>query len=395
MNIIFLGLMYCEELMPQLMKKSRTGLQIAPHKFQKNLISGLRISEGVDVSVLNVPIMGSFPINSKSPVSKDYVWENGRNRQVGYLNIPFVKHSIQRRKIKKALERQIKGREKQTSIIIYSLYEPFVDAAQSIKLKYPDVRVCLIQTDAVPGRDDMEKYMTRAAKRRGDRVVRKAKSFDSFAVLTKHLVDPLECGERPFCVVECVCDSSQDPDPRISNEKKVCLYTGSLSWEFGIGELCDAFADLENAELWLCGGGEMSDHVSEMASKYKNIKYFGFVSPDRVAKIRQQANYLINPRRPSGTYTRYSFPSKTAEYMMSGKPVIMYKLEGIPDEYDEYLNYLESDSVMGIKKELQEIFEADYDELCSKASNGRSFMLDRTSPKNQAQKIIDLLERKE
>ena len=184
---------------------------------------------------------------------------------------------------------------------------------------------------------------------------------------------------------------TQLPSAAKSKSENICLYTGTLDKEFGICEIVDAFAHLENAELWICGGGSAKAYVEEQASKHENIKYFGFLAQDALAEKRELCDFLINPRRPSGTYTKYSFPSKTAEYMLTEKPVIMYKLEGIPDEYDEYLNYLVADAPSDIKTELEHIFSEDYDALKKKAEAARAFIMEKCSAEKQALKILDLL----
>ena len=60
--------------------------------------------------------------------------------------------------------------------------------------------------------------------------------------------------------------------------------------------------------------------------------------------MQQQATLLVNPRKGHEEYTKYSFPSKTMEYMASGTPTIMYKLPGLPIEYEEYLVLLPDNS---------------------------------------------------
>ena len=67
------------------------------------------------------------------------------------------------------------------------------------------------------------------------------------------------------------------------------------------------------------------------------ICYFGAVSPEEAARIRMRASVLVNPRTSEGRYTRYSFPSKTLEYLLGGRPVVAYLLPGIPEEYRSYL----------------------------------------------------------
>ena len=48
----------------------------------------------------------------------------------------------------------------------------------------------------------------------------------------------------------------------------------------------------------------------------------------------------VNPRPGAADFTRYSFPSKTLEYLDAGKPVLAYRNDGIPPEYDEHLLYI-------------------------------------------------------
>ncbi|MBR3966523.1 MAG: glycosyltransferase [Clostridia bacterium] len=395
MHLIFLGLLYSDSFLEQVVKGKLARLQMAPHTFQTNLLNGFSEFEDISASVINIPPMGSFPKNSKKLFLRTENWNDGKNVQVGYLNLPFIKQCIMRDQIKKQLKKQIKNCGENTSIIMYSLFEPFLDVISWTKKKYPFISAYLIQTDPVPGREDMDCYMTSYARIKGNRLVKKAKCIDGFITLTKYLTKPLEVGERPFCIVECVCNFSQDADARIENEKNICLYTGSLAKEFGMYELAEAFKKLENAELWVCGSGELADYFKETEKNYKNIKFFGFVPQEQLAEIRQKANFLINPRRPSGTYTKHSFPSKTAEYMASGKPVIMYKLEGIPDEYDQYLNYMKSETPEEIAEELSRIFALDYDQLCEKSDAGRAFIRENASPLHQAKKIYELMTRGE
>lgn len=395
MNLIFLGMMYGDGFLEQAREKKFARLQMAPHTFGKNLIDGFSELDGISASVINIPPIGSFPRSCKKLFIKTEYWGGGKNVQLGYINLPIIKQCSFRKQIKKHIAKKVKNDGENTAILLYSLFDPFLDASIWAKKKYPLLRVYLIQTDCVPGREDMDCYMTAEAKIRGDRLVKKAKCVDGFVVLTKYLPLPLEVGKRPFCIVECVCNFSQDADARIENEKNICLYTGSLAKEFGMYELAEAFKKLENAELWVCGSGELADYFKETEKNYKNIKFFGFVPQDQLAEIRQKANFLINPRRPSGTYTKHSFPSKTAEYMASGKPVIMYKLEGIPDEYDQYLNYMKSETPEEIAEELSGIFALDYDQLCEKSDAGRAFIRENASPLHQAKKIYELMTRGE
>ena len=103
--------------------------------------------------------------------------------------------------------------------------------------------------------------------------------------------------------------------------------------------------DSEKFEFWIAGRGKYSDSVKEAEKKYDNIKFFGFVSPQKALELQAEADALICPRLPDGDITRYTFPSKLMEYLSTGKTVITYHLEGIPEEYDEFLTYPEYNTV--------------------------------------------------
>ena len=62
------------------------------------------------------------------------------------------------------------------------------------------------------------------------------------------------------------------------------------------------------------------------------IEFLGMLPRTDVLELQSKATILVNPRQPVGDFTKYSFPSKTIEYMASGTPLLMYKLPGIPEE---------------------------------------------------------------
>lgn len=387
MNIIFLGLMFCDLSLNDAYRNSTCGVQIATHTFQENLING--ILDLNNLSVINVPPIGSFPIHYKKPYIRKKHW-GVNNVEIGFINLPWIKHAEQARRIySEVLNKLVKG--KKNHILVYSLYEPFLIVVNKLKRKGFDIHVCLIQTDAIAGRNGMSKYMTKRSVKEGNRLVSLAKVCDSFVILTKYIAEPLEIGERPYKVIECICNNDQKKNKPKEEVRNICLYTGSIEKAYGICNLVDAFKEIPSAELWICGVGDAEDYIREACSQYHNIRYLGFVSKERVDELRDQCDFLINPRRPDGTYTLYSFPSKTAEYLMSGKPTVMYKLEGIPDDYDQYINYLGKDDIEDIVDELQKIFTEDYGKLKNKAEHAREYMMREKNRNVQARRIVDFL----
>lgn len=391
MKVILLGLLFCDASLKRTLQMTKCGVQYAPHKFQSNLINGFLQLEDVDLHVINVPPTGSFPMNSKELYAPQYRWGKGY-KQISFLNLPIFKHWQQQRKLYKECCSCIRSTKEQVHILIYSPYGPFLKVCEALKKKYPNVKCSMILTDPIPGRGDLARFMTKDAVEKGNKIVRKAQCMDSFVVLTEGLAETVETNGRPYTIVECVCDDGQMPSAISTGKEKIVLYAGALEEEYGILDVAKAFAELPDAQFWIYGRGNAEKELKALAQTYPNIRFFGFVPQETVAKARDACDFLINPRRPTGTFTRYSFPSKTVEYMAAAKPVIMYKLEGVPGEYDAYLNYLSATEPAGIALQLKEIFESDYEALQKKAEAGRLFVMTQKSGAGQAKKIYTLFQ---
>ena len=392
MNLIYLGLLFDSESLREAGRDSKIGLQMAPHTFQTNLITGLQKQQNVELHVINVLPVGSWPIHYKSVMIHANEWDRNGYR-MGELNLPVVKHMLLAKYLERELERRIQA-DGESAVLIYSLYQPFICAAYRCKKRHPNIKVCLIQTDAVHGRNSAKKYDNYFNIRQEDQLIKLCGSFDSFVILTKYLAEPLEINDRPHIVMEGICDAAQALNVREKGGRNICLYTGALDREYHICELVDAFQSLSDAELWICGDGDAAAYIKRAADESARIKFFGFLGRDELRALRDACDFFINPRVPTGNYTLYSFPSKTMEYMMAGKPTIMYKLEGIPDEYDPYLIYLDADTAfdtMKLKENLQRIFASDYEAYVQKAAKGREFVQENKSPAKQAGRIVELI----
>ena len=100
------------------------------------------------------------------------------------------------------------------------------------------------------------------------------------------------------------------------------------------------------------------------------------------------ATLLVNPRPTGEEYVKYSFPSKTMEYMSTGTPVLTTVLPGMPKEYHPYVYLLEEETADAIAEKLGQIFAQPADAL-----KAREFILKEKNNVTQAGKILAMLER--
>lgn len=207
---------------------------------------------------------------------------------------------------------------------------------------------------------------------------------DGFVLLTESMADYLNI-KKPYVVIEGICEEASSE--RLEKfPENVVLYAGGLEKDYGVIDLCEAFCDIEGAELWLYGKGRCLDEIVAFSEKYPNIKYKGVAKNDEILALEKKATLLVNPRNPIGEFTKYSFPSKNMEYMSSGTPVLCYMLPGMPNEYRSYIYEIKAD----IKSGLTEILAKDRKELDAFGLSAKEFVLKNKNLYKQADKVLEL-----
>ena len=112
-----------------------------------------------------------------------------------------------------------------------------------------------------------------------------------------------------------------------------------------------------------------------------------------IVEREMAATLLVNPRPTGEEYVKYSFPSKTMEYMSTGTPVLTTVLPGMPKEYHPYVYLLEEETADAIAEKLRQIFAQPADALFEKGMAAREFILKEKNNVKQAGKILAMLER--
>lgn len=270
------------------------------------------------------------------------------------------------------------------------------NSGKSIKKKYPDLRVCIIVPDLplqygiMPSKKTL-KYAISFLD--GKKIFRSLNDIDMYVLLTEQMVNPLGIKDKQYTVIEGIASNYQCSLAHRTDNKKIILYTGAVDKFLGISELLEAFKiiDKQNYELWICGKGDAEKQIEELSQKDNRIKYLGYVTKQQIYQLQDEATILINPRANEEEFTKYSFPSKTMEYMLSGKPILMNKLMGVPNEYDEYLIYFDEFTPLAISNKIIEICEMKVEERSAIGEKARNFIVNEKNGFKQANKIINML----
>ncbi|HOP11776.1 MAG TPA: glycosyltransferase [Oscillospiraceae bacterium] len=220
------------------------------------------------------------------------------------------------------------------------------------------------------------------------------KQFSAFILLTAQMNEIVNQKKRPYIVMEGSCITNMPIPQRNENGPAVCIYSGSL-WKknAGLEYLIEGFllANIPNCELHFYGNGELTEKIMEISEKHPKIKYMGCVTNAEMIQRLSYAALLINPRPSDEYFCKYSFPSKTFEYMASGVPVLMTKLPGIPTEYFNYVYTIDEENGEGVCNKLKEIFNQPSNFMRNKGLTARKYITENKNNVIQSQRILDFI----
>lgn len=249
-----------------------------------------------------------------------------------------------------------------------------------------NIPVIGIITD-LPGMLGVENKATR-------KTVMRMQNFDGYILLTEQMNEIVNPNHRPYIIMEGLC-ASQLPELYLGKRRKVILYSGSL-WknDAGIEYLVQGFinAKLSEYELHLYGTGELVPWIEEISKEYPNVKYMGCVTNSEMVKIQSEVMLLVNPRPSKEEFCKYSFPSKTIEYMASGTPVLMTRLPGVPSEYFDYVYTIADETSEGMSKTLGIVLSKEEKDLKEFGACAREFVKEKKSQKRQSERVYEFVQ---
>ena len=405
LDILFLGKLFPKEKEQEIKAKMKTGMQDAANALQWKIIDGLDANDCGTVKILDYLPVNSYPKGYTDRRIEEYVFQHtpkykSDDKVVKLNNFTVIKQFVNKRGFKKEVKKWIgnnSGRKK--VLLIYTAFPLFLEIAGYVKKHNPEIlSVCIIA--------DLPEFIC-AKKLHGIKKVYNSyqtkkcaklyKYIDKFVLLTEHMAERLKIS-APFMVMEGIAGESvllPDEKDKINflDGKQYILYSGTLNFSFGIKTLLDAFALIKNDDIRLviCGFGEAEELIKKQSKTDSRIIYLGRVDRIEALSLQKNAAVLVNPRQNNEEFTKYSFPSKNLEYLSSGVPLIAYKLDGIPDEYDKFYIRPVDDSAKALAECIEKVIGMPREERLAFGKKAQTFVNENKNYIVQTKKILDFI----
>ncbi len=131
--------------------------------------------------------------------------------------------------------------------------------------------------------------------------------------------------KTPFEVIRNMPEYYDLKNENSSKEKTIILYQGALNVGRGLEEIIEAMAEINDAQLWLAGEGDLSNFLREKTKELgleNNVKFLGFLLPEELRKITPQATIGINLLKNNSLNYYYSLANKTFDFVQAEVPAI-------------------------------------------------------------------------
>lgn len=399
-NILFLGKIIPPNMIGEVKSKSVNTMQDAAIALQWHLLSGLSSNFSGSIMLGNILPVYSYPeyYNDLYIPGEYFTFDYGKGYNAGFCNITGVKQISKLHCLDNFVKQWVSETEGNKYIVSYTLDLSFLNATKVAKEMDSSIKAIAILAD-------LPEFLNLSKEKRllhdlydkyaMAKLYSKLDLYDGYVLLTKYMAEKLQL-DCPYIVMEGI--STEFSNCKVyeidkSKNLKYIFYAGTLHIKFGIINLIKAFRQITDPSyrLVICGVGEADPIIRSESIKDNRIIFKGQLPRDSVLSMMVASTVIVNPRQGTGEFTKYSFPSKNLEALSSGVPLIAYKLDGIPDEYDSYIHYVYEDGALALKNKIIEICELP--ELVRKnmGSLAKDFVLKNKSNISQGKRIVDFL----
>jgi len=394
-DVLYVSTLCSEKIIREMMELNLGRTNLAAQKFHRLIAQGMALNEDLfDIKVLAVPdYQKSLTIN-RVIVKADEIEYGVKYTYVPIVLIPIIKRIVVTLYLcYKILNWRFTGKFGKR-MVVFDILNTGTAVVAVLLSKLMWFRAVAVVTDL-----PTFMYVLKDRKSLVNKLTIRLQNLllhfsDGFIFLTEEMNNAVNRTSKAYCIIEGLSDSrllSHVAETTNRNNLKIFHYSGGLYENFGIKTLVDAFLKLKNDDvrLHLYGSGDLENYIKECASNDTRIKFFGYKDNSEVLKDQLQSLVLLNPRFTHENYTRYSFPSKTIEYMASGIPLLTTKLPGIPIEYFDYVYLFTEENVDGYKTALERILMVPRKELDHFGKQAKNFVLTHKNNKVQTVKIYN------
>lgn len=215
--------------------------------------------------------------------------------------------------------------------------------------------------------------------------------------MTEKLAENLAPG-RPKLIMPAIQKSITSPVANkvhdSGNHPFTIVYAGGLFYNYGISLLLDAFrkANRPDWRLMIAGKGNLESVVRQVAENNPKVQFLGFLDSKSMKKLYQTASVLVNPRLISTPIAELSFPSKIAEYLSTGIPVVSTDLPVFNDDFRRHLIIARSDTPEELIRCLEDVSSWSDHQRESWRTRAIEFVQEELSPKVQGTRIRSFVE---
>lgn len=347
------------------------------------------MAEGFVMNGCEVISLGVIPVNRnvrKKIISLPEGELNGvQYRHLRTINLPIIKQLLNAINVYLNI---IRLGDRKSSFVICDGLSYLASKAAVLACKLKKIKSIGIITD-------LPEFLAGSSERTAKRYKKLFDEFSGYVLLTKEMAIKLGYADRYYVVLEGQVDNLEKKVclKQKCFSKKIVMYAGIVQKLYGLQLLVEGFimADRDDYELHVYGNGDYAEEIDKISKIYNNIKHFPSQPNSVIIEKEKEAYLLVNPRPTNEEYTKYSFPSKNMEYMVSGTALLTTDLPGMPEEYKKYVYLIENESIEGISNTLKEIFNISEEEIVNKGRLAREFVLSKKNNKIQTGKIIELV----
>lgn len=393
MRLIYIGFAVPENIV----QKSKA-VSVAGNNMEIGILNHLCEKYENQIDVISITPIASYPREKQVLHRKqtyqisDYIKTNA----IGFINIPIIKQlSIMLTLIIELIKllKSNKKSDNKTVIMTYNSMSFLSIPIFLIDLLFNIIKVCLVVDIPITFQKKRHKYLEIARYLDNFVSLKAFRKYDSMVTLVEKTANDF-APNVPYKVINyCVSDIAKnkykDDDKRSVEKTQINItFTGAIEEYYGVHEMIQSVLHLpSHFKLQLYGKGSLVQEIINIQSDSKRIRYMGLVSNKEAVKAQQFADILLLIRTDS-ELNKYGLPSKIIEYLASGTPVISNRISSIPNDLNQFINYIDDTNPVTIANKISSITNPEnYNKVLDRAKKAREHILENYVWEKQADKI--------